>query len=303
MCSLASIRTKTCAVRTRPPAVSVRGIVACSRSWIRTMLRGSKGRCPAARRTEIERCSGARRTRRFAVRCPAARPRPPFRPGRLLSLSRWVVSRARGAPLRVVRPSRIELASAGYRPAARPLSYGRMVWVTGVEPAFFRFRTGRLTNKPSPRCVVPRLGVEPSPPALQASARHHESLRGASPGMAPGLHRRLFRCQRTEGATLVRGSTRNRTEFLRLRAGSFAIKALDPFAVPPGGLEPPQAGLKVRCPGQSGAGGAHGRWGEARTHRCRNDVAFTARLATRAVPTDDRRAFIRTVVGHRTPFP
>lgn len=46
-----------------------------------------------------------------------------------------LVAGARTLTSQFVRPSRIGLASPGYQPSALPLSYERMVGVTGIEPA------------------------------------------------------------------------------------------------------------------------------------------------------------------------
>lgn len=110
-----------------------------------------------------------------------------------------------------------------------PLGYTPVSFVepwTRTTPARVRIlRRAALPPRRRSTKFVPRSGVEPDPPRFQRSARHHESLRGASPGMAPGHHRHLFSCQRADGATVVRGSPRNRTGFVRVRTACFAIKA------------------------------------------------------------------------------
>ena len=142
----------------------------------------------------------------------------PLKPGRLLSLSRWVVSRARGAPLRVVGPAGVEPAASrlssgcSSRRELRPYGQGDTVRTCGLRVPNAALRQPSSTLISS----CPRTGSNGLLPRFRR-ALSHLSFEGASPGMAPGLHRRLFGFQRTGGATSVRGSRGSRTLNLALK--------------------------------------------------------------------------------------
>lgn len=95
--------------------------------------------------------------------------------------------------------------------------------------------------------MVPRPGVEPGPPALQTSARHHESFRGKGWAWRPTTMISYLVFKDLGDRRRHRGSPGNRTPLARLRVGGFAAK-LGTRRVPSIGLEPIQPGLKDRCP-------------------------------------------------------
>jgi hypothetical protein len=90
-----------------------------------------------------------------------------------------------------------------------PLDDTGIVPEARLERATHGFRDHCAGHCATRECIVPLFGVEPNPPAFQASARPNESLRGVMRDLAIPPLCSLCNCQRSEGAALVCGSPGN----------------------------------------------------------------------------------------------
>lgn len=168
---------------------------------------------------------------------------------------RVVPRKAMCSPRGLARAVGIEPTPPGSKPGTRPSSNTRMAGAAGIEPATSGARTQRYCQLSYAPMVGPE-GFEPPPDWLRASyASVTPRTRGGPGGDRTRSHpvnsRPLsllsFGAMKAPGPGEPRSKDARLSQTVRPSPGGSSWNLL-PRSVGARGLEPPQTGLKVRCP-------------------------------------------------------